>query len=611
MPVKSDSPSARDARIIHSGIRSAAVPRKRMRARIFRRFLGSALLLFAATLFAADFYAIRFAWLAQRDSLLQRLAAEARVLVTDPLPPDGKLAAWTGRAAASTGARVSIVDRTGSVVADSGRDLAAENPDEAPEVQAALQGGARTAFRKNAVSGDEFCYAAAPIQVGGSVPPDVLWLAAPTKPIVDAVAILRQRLIAGSLASLAIAVILTYVFLRSFSRRIAGLREYVEGLLDPNLHAIDLPAADDELGDLGQSLRRAAPQIRDLIDRLKVEGARREAILAGMVDGVLAVDKDLRVTFCNDAFARKAGARIPVPPGAPLLDLVRDPGLLEIMNTVLATGERVERHLTLPGGEFRSYQVLAGPLAGPSTRSALAILHDITQLERLERVRKDFVANVSHELRTPLASIRGYAETLLDGALDDQEHNYEFVEIILAQAIRLNNIASDLLALSELESTSEASQPKRISVRSALDAALRAVESTAQLREVRVVRGKIEETGVTGHELRLEQALLNLLDNAVKFNKPNGEVRVDARNDNGLVNITVEDSGIGIPSGDLPRIFERFYRVDKARSRAVGGTGLGLSIVRHAIEQMGGTIAVESQLGKGTKFTIRLPRAAD
>ncbi len=155
------------------------------------------------------------------------------------------------------------------------------------------------------------------------------------------------------------------------------------------------------------------------MESLKLEGARREAILASMVEGVLAVDKDLRVTFCNHSFARTVGARLPVIPGMPLLELVRDPGLREIMTTVLATGERVEQRLTLPAAGAHSFEVLAGPLGASATRGALAILHDVTELERLERVRKDFVANVSHELRTPLAAIRGYAETLLDGALED------------------------------------------------------------------------------------------------------------------------------------------------------------------------------------------------
>lgn len=402
--------------------------------------------------------------------------------------------------------------------------------------------------------------------------------------------------------------ILAYLFVRSFSRQTDELRSYAERLLDPLASIEQLPAGDDDLGDLARSLQRMAPRIRELVESLKLENARREAILASMVEGVLAVDKDLRVTFCNNSFARAVGARIPVRAGMPLLDLVRDPGLLEIMTSVLTSGERTEQRLTLPAAADHTFEILAGPLAGPSTRGALAILHDVTELERLERVRKDFVANVSHELRTPLAAIRGYAETLLGGALEDREHNRKFVEIIEAQATRLSNIASDLLTLSELDSSGGvAPQPQTVSVRAVLESALRTVESAARVRGVQIHCGAIDDLTVSGSELRLEQVLVNLLDNAVKFNRPNGEVWLEARAVDGSARIAIRDTGIGIPSEDLPRVFERFYRVDKARSREMGGTGLGLSIVRHVVEQMNGTIQVDSRLGEGSVFTITIP----
>src|ERR1017187_5578666 len=264
----------------------------------------------------------------------------------------------------------------------------------------------------------------------------------------------------------------------------------------------------------------------------------------------------------------------------------------------------------LTGADSRSFEVQAAPLAGPSSSGAMAILHDITDLERLERVRKDFVANVSHELRTPLTAIRGYAETLLDGALDDPDNRRRFVEIIQSHAIRLNNIASDLLTLSELESGRAPVAPGRLSVLATLEAAMRTVESEAAMRKVHLGWGTVEDLQVMGNKIKLEQAFVNLLDNAVKFNRGGGEVWVEAgRLPGGKVAISIADSGIGIPSEDLPRIFERFYRVDKARSREVGGTGLGLSIVKHVIEQMQGTVSVESQLNKGSRFTVVLPEA--
>jgi two-component system phosphate regulon sensor histidine kinase PhoR len=346
----------------------------------------------------------------------------------------------------------------------------------------------------------------------------------------------------------------------------------------------------------------------DLVERLSLESARREAILSSMTDGVLAVDSGLHVTFCNDSFARLIGFKGSVPRGVTLLEAVRDPGLLNVLSHVANSGDFVKQRLQVIPASGRSFEVHAAPLATGSGRGAIAVLHDTTDLERLEQIRKDFVANVSHELRTPLAAIAGYAETLLDGALGDPEHNRRFVEIIQSSAIRLNSIASDLLVLSELEAGVNPGGPSRISVRNALEDALATVESEARTRGVKIVRGAMQDADVMGSKIRLEQALLNLLMNAVKFNRAGGEVRADTgRTPEGSVYIKISDTGVGIPFEDLPRIFERFYRVDKARSRQVGGTGLGLSIVKHVIERMEGKITVESQLGKGSVFTVLLP----
>jgi two-component system, OmpR family, phosphate regulon sensor histidine kinase PhoR len=434
----------------------------------------------------------------------------------------------------------------------------------------------------------------------------IVWLLALDVYVTHQDSALVFPLLGASSLILVLAAVIAWLFRRAFVRRAEQLRVYTERLLDPDVFDYELPTGEDELGALARSLRRTAPRIRALVESLKLEGARREAILASMIEGVLAVDKDLRVTFCNDSFARTVGARIPVNSGTRLPELIRDPVLLEIMASVLATGERVERRLTLAAAGH-SFDVLAGPLAGPSTTpGAIAIFHDVTELERLERVRKDFVANVSHELRTPLAAIHGYAETLLAGALEDQENKRKFVEVILAQAGRLTNIASDLLTLSELE-RGKTVPPQKVPIRAALESALRTVETNATARGVRLIRGNIDDVKIMTHELRLEQVFVNLLDNAVKFNRPQGEVRVEVQSADRSACVTIADTGIGIPSEDLPRIFERFYRVDKARSREMGGTGLGLSIVKHAVEQMGGTVTVASRLGEGTKFTVRIP----
>jgi two-component system phosphate regulon sensor histidine kinase PhoR len=326
-----------------------------------------------------------------------------------------------------------------------------------------------------------------------------------------------------------------------------------------------------------------------------------------MSEGVIAVDSRLNVTFCNAAFVHAVGER-KIVEGAPLVNAVRDPQLFEILKEVIATGETVRRRVRLSANEGPSFDVSASPSSAAASRGAIAILYDITPSERLDRVRRDFIANVSHEFRTPLATIRGFAETLLDGALEDRENRRRFVEIILANGIRLNNIAADLLSLSELEDGRPQKEAGPVAVADVVGAAVRAVEPAAHIAGVRIDHEEAPELYVWAHRIRFEQAIVNLVDNAVKFNRPNGEVRIRvAMKSKDAAEISISDTGIGIPRQDLNRIFERFYRVDKARSRQQGGTGLGLSIVKHAVQQMNGTVTVESELGVGSTFRVSVP----
>lgn len=408
------------------------------------------------------------------------------------------------------------------------------------------------------------------------------------------------------------AIAMTWIFSDAIEWRIQRLKVFAEHVLDASSDDEPLPEEGEQTALLNQSLRRMAMRIRELVDRLSLESARRDVILKSMAEGVLAVDHQMRVLFCNQALSDVLGLRHPVEENTPLIGLVRDPKFLSLISGVLASGEAVKSKLQFNADDASIFEAYAAPLAVPPHRGALVILHDITGLERLERIRRDFVANVSHELRTPLTAIRGYAETLLAGALSDTENNRRFVEIIQAHAIRLNNIASDLLTLSDLESGRRDAEPGPVSIEEAVNTALLTVEPEARIRGVHLVRGTVHDALITGHAIRLEQALVNLLDNAVKFNHPGGEARIDAgMTPDGRVYITVSDTGSGMPSDDLPRIFERFYRVDRARSREVGGTGLGLSIVKHVVERMEGSIKVESRLGKGSTFTIFLPPTAN
>jgi two-component system, OmpR family, phosphate regulon sensor histidine kinase PhoR len=398
-----------------------------------------------------------------------------------------------------------------------------------------------------------------------------------------------------------------WLFSRSVARRIKDLRAFADRFPEPGDPLPRLNIGDDDLGELERSLSRMAPKIEVMLKNLDAELARRETILGSMTEAVLAVDAKLNISFCNNSFIRAAGDH-GISEGVPLIKVLRDPGLLQLLKRVIQSGETVQQRLKL-SSQDRAYAVYAAPLDALPSRGALAILHDVTPIERLERTKRDFVANVSHEFRTPLATIAGYAETLLNGGLEDRENRRRFVEVIQANSVRLNNIATDLIILSELESGQLHVEPAPIPVADVIHSAISAIEPVARVNQVLVEAEPESDLEVMGHRIRFEQALLNLLDNAVKFNKPGGRVDIKAAvSSNNQVEICIGDTGIGIPAEDLSRIFERFYRVDKARSRQVGGTGLGLSIVRHAIEQMQGAVKVESQLGKGSRFTITLPR---
>ena len=551
-----------------------------IRVSLFRNRVWIAFLLITAALFGLDWWGSQYLDAQHRDLTERTLAAEARTLGAElNALPQASLAEWARASSTWTGARVQVTNPVGTLLTDS-----------APKSKAP----------------EGCCLAVLPIAQGERAGWTVR-LSEPPAEWQDFTQVILRRLLEMIVAGV-LAQGIAYIFSILLAKRIRNLQALTERLLDASIADSEIPHAEDELGILNQSLHRMGTRIRDLLDRVSLESGRREAILASMSEGVLAADNRLQVIFCNESLAHALGTAAPVNAGTPVLDLVRDPELVNLLTQVIATGEPVKRRLQLSAGEGKTFEAQAASLAMPTSRGVIVILHDITDMERLERVRKDFVANVSHELRTPLTAIRGYAETLLGGALDDSENNRRFVEIIQAHAIRLNNIAADLMILSELESGRPAPEPERVSIKDAVEMAMSTVESEARVRGVLLDSFVAEGLEVLGHKIRLEQALVNLLDNAVKFNRPEGEARLNADlTKEGKVMITVSDTGSGIPSSDLPRIFERFYRVDRARSRAVGGTGLGLSIVKHVVERMNGTVRVDSAIGRGSTFTILLP----
>ena len=577
---------------------------------LLRKLLLAALLLILVALGSADLFLTRYTADRERQYARQQMQSQVRILAPSLAatePPS--LAAWVATASAQTAARVTVIDRDGRVLADSQHDPSTmENHAARPEVHLALSGQTGTDVRQSATLGVDLSYLAVPASLGGHQDV-VLRLAVPLERIQVSITEVRWLIVSASLLAGGFALAIAYFISRSFTHRIRRIQRFARELVKADYSGSLAIESDDELGSVARSLRDMADQFRAMYRRLYDESARRQAILASMVEGVLAVDADLRVTFCNDSFARALRASAAIPENTPLQDVIREPALLDLLKAVLSTGQPSRRRVTLVAAKARVFDVQAAPLDEAPRKGAIAILHDITDLERLERVRKDFVANVSHELRTPLASIRGYAETLLDGALEDPQINRKFLEIISKNTFRLEQMAFDLLTLSELEADRETPPAERIAVKDVARTAMHIVENEAAARNVNLMLGEMGDWYVMGQPRRLEQALLNLLYNAVKFNRPGGEVWLEATQAEGRVRITVSDTGIGIPSEDLPRIFERFYCVDKARSRDTGGTGLGLSIVRHTVEKMSGSVNVESQLGKGSVFTLAFPAA--
>jgi two-component system phosphate regulon sensor histidine kinase PhoR len=580
----------------------------------FRNFILYKLLLAAILLILVALGSVAFLlsrYTASQELLHAEQAMEGQIRILGPaldsIDP-ASLAAWTQRAAEQSRARVTIVDRSGAVLADSQHDFSTmDNHAGRPEIRRALAGQTGKAVRHSATLDADLCYLAIPARLQGKSAV-VLRLAVPLRQVQVAMSEIRWLILQSTLIAMLCALLLAYFLSRLFSARIQRIQAYARELVNADYSGILAPEPDDELGSVARSLRGMAHQFRQMLRRLSDEAALRKAILASMVEGVIAVDRDLRVTFCNSSFARAVNAREPLPVNQPLLEVVRDPTLLDLLKRVLSTGQPLRMRMTL-GADCRVFEAQAAPIAAEPGTGAIAILHEITVVEHLERVRKDFVANISHDLRTPLAAIQGYAETLLGGGSEDQENNRKFLQIIRANAVRLGDLASDLLTLSELETECEPPREECLAVRNAAESVVSRIEEEAAESKVNVVLGRGPNPCIMGHPLRFERALLNLLRNAIKFNRPGGGVYLDTAIVEGSAQITVRDTGIGIPSAELPRIFERSYCVDKSRSRENGGTGLGLAIVKHIVGTMHGSITVESQLGKGTVFTLRFPVA--
>ncbi len=369
----------------------------------------------------------------------------------------------------------------------------------------------------------------------------------------------------------------------------------------------DLP--EHEYGKLGETINALADRIEATVSELSSDKAQLSAILANIVEAVVAVDGEGRIIALNPALCALFSINPREALDRPFVATLRHARLNELLSHVLKDGVSRVEEVALVTPEERVFESHAVPLIQDRVRAgALLVLHDITRMRALEKVRREFVANVSHELRTPLASIRGFAETLRDGAINDVENRMEFIETIEKDAQRLSALVEDLLDLSAIESGHRKPVLEALSL---LELASEAAASLKVLADRNRVKLIIKENPtlpkVRADRPQLKQVLANLMDNAVKFNRDEGSVTVSATVEGGHLVVSVEDTGQGIPEADLPRVFERFYRVDKARARELGGTGLGLSIAKHIVEAHGGAIEVKSRLGEGSIFRFKLP----
>jgi two-component system phosphate regulon sensor histidine kinase PhoR len=410
----------------------------------------------------------------------------------------------------------------------------------------------------------------------------------------------------------------------SYRSRARWLVEVCRRVAAGDFPPVEPDSHNDELAELGRALNETSNRLKRTIGSLSAGQSRTAAILDSMAEGVAVVGADERVVFSNAAFAQILGleeTELSAGRGLMLVEFVRQSELLVLVKKALAERRRLESDVTVGTLRPRTFAVTAAPVeaakmdtkdgsASRETLGAVLVLHDISELRRLERVRRDFVANVSHEFKTPLTAIRGFAETLLSGALDDADHRARFVEIIRDHAERLRRLTDDLLRLSKMEAGQLALELKPVDAADLLASCLETARFSAEEKKLDIeLECPDKMPAVRGDAGRLRDVIQNLLDNAVQYTPTGGRIVISASAKNGDVVFDVSDNGIGIPQADLERIFERFYRVDDARSREAGGTGLGLAIAKHIVEAHSGKIWVESTVGEGSSFHFSIPIA--
>lgn len=417
------------------------------------------------------------------------------------------------------------------------------------------------------------------------------------------------QVLAGAVAAAALGAWLANRITGSLRRLTRTAHAYAEG----DLHAQGRVApAMQEVRELSEALDIMARTLRARIGELTTERNQATAILESMAEGVVALDAQGRILLMNPSAKILLGLTAVGSIGQRLAEVLRHQEAQTLMQAVLDSRERITKEIGLFQPNERVLRLHAAPCRGaaPKGPCAVVVIQDVTESHRYEQLRKEFVANVSHELKSPLTSIRSLAETLLGGALEDPSTNRRFVRLIDEDAARLSRLIDDLLALSQIESQAVPLRLAVVELRPMAESVLASLKVPLKQRQIGATCELPEDLTVRADPDRLRQVLVNLVENAIKYNKESGTLTLSAVAEGGWVKVAVADTGIGIPPQDLPRVFERFYRVDKARSRELGGTGLGLAIVKHIVEAHGGSVSVESEPNRGSTFSFTVPLAS-
>jgi two-component system phosphate regulon sensor histidine kinase PhoR len=513
----------------------------------------------------------------------------------------------------SASTRITVMLPWGKVIGDSDNDPARmDNHLDRPEIAAALEGSRGASTRYSPTLGKEMMYLAISLKKDTRTV-GIIRTAIPVDNIDKTLDSIQMRIAFAGLIIAAVAALLSLLLSHRIRRPIddikKGAESFSRGEFDVHLPSSGLT----EIAGLSETMNRMAGELRERIRTITEQRNELEAVLSSMVEGVFGVDREERLLGMNPSAARILGCNPATAQGRTIQEVIRLAELQRFVVGALSSEEPVEKDLVLYGEAERIVRAHGTPLrdAEGNRIGVLVVLNDVTRLARLENIRKDFVANVSHEIKTPITAIKGFVETLQEGKTHDPEDVKRFLGIIHRHVDRLEAIVEDLLALSRIEKEAEAEEIilEEHLVRGILARAIQACENKAEAKKIRLELDCSEELKGKINPLLLEQAVVNLLDNAINYSGEGTSVAVVAEEAAQEIMIRVQDHGSGIERKHLDRIFERFYRVDKSRSRKLGGTGLGLAIVKHIIQAHGGRVSVESQIGEGSTFTLHLPQS--